>query len=671
MVLPLPDDAAASAARDRLASVDIGISAPTVTALGMMAEAVVYIAGVQGSAYPRPLLSTRVVLLTGSHAGGLVAGPTPDPRNGLPLQHLAVTAGAGVVTLEWQPAAAAIELEDAITPEQMDAALRAGWDEAERAADEGIELLVLAAGGAGAATAAAAVVAAATGAEPTTLLGRVVTPAGFYDDNAWMTRCLALRDALHRVRHRHGDPRTVLAALGGADIAAATGLILGAANRKTPVMIDGPVGAAAALLANDFSVQSRGWVMLPDTGRQMTVRFAAEALGLRPWLDLCLDLGEGATALAALPMLQTALTLAGVGEQVEPTPMSRFDSTGNQIFVGVARPVEPTVTEDEPIDAESELVLEPSADDETLTVLGTPSVDDTAFVVYAARGGSTAKDEPATRSGAKAASKPEPAKAETKAEPTKATGAKATSRTVSGKTAAHKQVPAKSAAKSGPTRLAKSTQLAKAAPDRAGPDKVSADKVSADKSSADKSSADKASPDKTSPDKTSPDKTSPDKTGLDKATPDETSADAASEGKAGPAKAAPVGEASGDSAKDTRDASVTVATDAKATDTVAKDRPVNDRLAKDRLANDRPAKDRLANDRLAAKDSDAKDGAANGNGSRPERAESAGDAEPSDRAESAGAEKVGAQPVAVAVGSGSASGSASQAGSPPRPRKRA
>jgi len=137
MSLPLPDEVAAAAARDRLASIDIGISAPTVTALGMLAEAVVFVAGVQGSAYPRPLLSTRVVLVTGTHAGGVVAGPAPDPRNSTPLQHLAANAGAGVVTLEWQPASAAIELEDAITTEQMDAAMRAGWAEADRAADEG------------------------------------------------------------------------------------------------------------------------------------------------------------------------------------------------------------------------------------------------------------------------------------------------------------------------------------------------------------------------------------------------------------------------------------------------------------------------------------------------------------------------------------------------------
>ncbi len=150
--------------------------------------------------------------------------------------------------------------------------------------------------------------------------------------------------------NRDGDPRTVLSALGGADIAAATGLLLGAASRRLPVMIDGPVGAAAAMLANDFAPLVRRWLMLPDTGRNVAVIVAAEALELRPWLDLCLDLGEGATSLSALPLLQTALTLAGAGEPVEPGPLTRFDSTtGGQVFVGVARPVEPSEeVEEEP-----------------------------------------------------------------------------------------------------------------------------------------------------------------------------------------------------------------------------------------------------------------------------------------------------------------------------------
>jgi nicotinate-nucleotide--dimethylbenzimidazole phosphoribosyltransferase len=310
--LPLPDEAASLAAWERLSATDIGVNAPTIAGLGMLAEAVAFVAGVQATPFPRPVLSTRVVLVTGAHAGGVVAGPSPDPRTAVPLQQLANQAGAGSVTLEWQPASAAIELEDAITPEQMDMALRAGWAEAERAADEGIEMLVLAAGGAGASAAAVAVISAITGYEATALLGRVVTPAGLYDDNAWMTRCLALRDALHRVRHRNGDPRTVLGSLGGADLAAATGLILGAASRRMPVMIDGPVGAAAALLANEFAPNARRWLLLPDTGRNVALMVAAEALELRAWLDLCLDLGEGTTSLAALPMLQMALTLAGV-----------------------------------------------------------------------------------------------------------------------------------------------------------------------------------------------------------------------------------------------------------------------------------------------------------------------------------------------------------------------
>src|SRR5690606_18415780 len=94
------------------------------------------------------------------------------------------------------------------------------------------------------------------------------------------------------------------------------------------------------------SPMARRWILLPDTGRHMALHLAAEALELRPWLDLCLDLGEGATSLAALPMLQTALTLAGTGTPVDPVPLNtRYDSSGNQVFVGVARPVEPAPSE--------------------------------------------------------------------------------------------------------------------------------------------------------------------------------------------------------------------------------------------------------------------------------------------------------------------------------------
>jgi len=668
MALPLPDDAAAMAARERLSSIDVGVSAPTVVALGLLAEPVVFVAGVQGNAYPRPLLSTRVVLLTGSHAGGVVAGPTPDPRNAAPLQHMAINAGAGIVTLEWQPASAAIELEDAITPEQMDAAMRAGWAEAERAADEGIELIVVAAGGPGASTAAVAVIAAITGAEPPVLLPRVVTPAGWYDDNAWMTRCLTLRDALHRVRDRQGDSRTVLAALGGADIAAATGLLLGAAARRTPVMIDGPIGAAAALLANDIAPQTRRWIMMPDTGRHPAVRLAAGALELRPWLDLCLDLGEGCSCLTALPLLQTALTLAGAGEPVEEMPLTRYDSSGNQVFVGVAKPVEPEITpeaagastvETPPVPSEQPAAAAkagaakagtPAPAKAGATAAAAKATEPAAAKAEAAKTEAPRPDAAAAKAGeppakaaparagtaagkaaeppAKAGAAKAPAKA---AEPAKATGDKTPAKTAGpagSRASSEHTVPIKIAAAKAPTKAAKAPAPAKAATPAAGRD-VPAGKETPAKDAA---PAAKAAPPKAAP--------------APRPAPKDTPAKDAAPKDAAPKDAAPKDAAPKDAAPK----------DAAPKDAAPKDPPVKDAPAKEPAAAPEPA--RKATD---AANADGKDGKASADGA-PESANGARPADP------VGAAPAQSDPVAVPAQAGAPS--ASSPSGPPRPRKR-
>jgi nicotinate-nucleotide--dimethylbenzimidazole phosphoribosyltransferase len=197
-----------------------------------------------------------------------------------------------------------------LSADEVESALRYGWRLAEEASDAGVDLLVLAACGAGAEAAAAAVVAATTGAEAAAILGRVAVPGGEIDDAAWMSRCAAVRDALHRTRLSPRGAKEVLAELGGGDIAVATGLLLGATARRLPVLLDGPVGVAAALVTRDLAGQARHWCLLPDHGGNPTVRLAADVLGLTPVMDLRLDLGEGTTALAALPVLRTALTLA-------------------------------------------------------------------------------------------------------------------------------------------------------------------------------------------------------------------------------------------------------------------------------------------------------------------------------------------------------------------------
>ncbi|KAB1915315.1 bifunctional adenosylcobinamide kinase/adenosylcobinamide-phosphate guanylyltransferase [Micromonospora sp. AMSO31t] len=320
MELPMPDDYTGPQAVDRLATLDIPGAG-----LGVLERVVGFAAATQGTATPTPWSSVRVLLLHGDHEGGASAGAAPggsarrarQARAGKgPLARLAAENGASLQVVE-TPASAPIEEGPALTGEEVEAALRYGWRLAEQAADAGVQLLVLAACGAGTETAAAAVLAATAGAEPPAVLGRVVTEHGEFDDAAWMVRCAAVRDALHRTRRSAREAKDVLAELGGGDVAVATGVLLGATARRVPVLLDGPVGVAAGMVSRDLAGQARHWCLLPDHGGRPGVRLAADVLGLTPLLDLRLDLGEGATALAALPLLRAALSLAA-GLPVHP-----------------------------------------------------------------------------------------------------------------------------------------------------------------------------------------------------------------------------------------------------------------------------------------------------------------------------------------------------------------
>ncbi|MGN9808796.1 bifunctional adenosylcobinamide kinase/adenosylcobinamide-phosphate guanylyltransferase [Micromonospora sp. BQ11] len=313
MELPMPDEYAGPQAVDRLATLDVPGAG-----LGVLDRVVGFAAATQGTTTPVPWDSVRVLLVHGDHAGGAAAGTVAgesarrarQARAGKgALARLAAESGASLQVVD-APTANPIENEPALTPEQVESALRHGWRLAEQAADAGVRLLVLGACGAGTEAAAAAVLAATAGAEPPTVLGRVVTDTGEYDDAAWMVRCASVRDALHRTRRSPRGAKDVLAELGGGDIAVATGVLLGATARRVPVMLDGPVGVAAGMVSRDLAGQARHWCLLADHGGHPAVRLAADVLGLTPLLDLRLDLGEGANALAVLPLLRSVLALA-------------------------------------------------------------------------------------------------------------------------------------------------------------------------------------------------------------------------------------------------------------------------------------------------------------------------------------------------------------------------
>ncbi|MFF0374701.1 bifunctional adenosylcobinamide kinase/adenosylcobinamide-phosphate guanylyltransferase [Actinoplanes missouriensis] len=313
MDLPLPSSDAGPDARERLGTIDLpGIG------LGAFGEAVEFAAATQDTTTPRPWTAVRLVLIAGNHGGGAAAGADEadierrlaeaEQGAGL-LGRLAAEAGADISVLRVS-AAGAIEDGPVTGDDTVSAGLREGWRLADDAADGGRDAILLAGLGAGLEAVATAVLAATTGAEPVAMLPRVLVPGGRYDDDAWMVRCAAIRDALHRIRQEPRGATDILRELGGPDVAVATGVLLGAAARRLPVLLDGPLGIAAGLVARDFASQTRHWCLLPEAGTLALVRQGADVLGLTPVLRTGLDLGEGANALAVLPALRTAIGLA-------------------------------------------------------------------------------------------------------------------------------------------------------------------------------------------------------------------------------------------------------------------------------------------------------------------------------------------------------------------------
>lgn len=315
-----PNDARADLATQRLR--DLDVSGPGLGALAAVAR---FAAATQDRDVPTPWNTITAFLLHGDHLGAL----SDVGRLATSARRLAeASAGEGILALlaaESQvaitgvecPTASPIEEGDALSDDAVEQALELGTQLADRAIDAGTDLVVLAACGAGSDIAAMTVVVMFAGGEPSTLIPRADLADGRIDDEAWMRWCVAARDALFRVRDRNRAGRAMLSALGGGDLAVATGILLQAAQRRTPVLIDGPVGAAAALVAREMAGETPRWLLLADHGGHPTTKLAATVLSLPQITDFHLGLGEGCGSLTALPVIQATLRVVAT---VSPAP---------------------------------------------------------------------------------------------------------------------------------------------------------------------------------------------------------------------------------------------------------------------------------------------------------------------------------------------------------------
>ncbi|HYF12097.1 MAG TPA: nicotinate-nucleotide--dimethylbenzimidazole phosphoribosyltransferase [Actinomycetota bacterium] len=192
---------------------------------------------------------------------------------------------------------------------------------ARHLADEGLELIAVGEMGIGNTTAASAMTAALTGAAVEDVTG----PGTGIDADGLARKVEIVRQALdlHGLgigrRHRV-EVVDVLARVGGLEIAFLVGVILGAAARRVPVVLDGFITGVAALVAARLAPRAVDATIAatrsPEPGHDVVL----EALGLRPILDLDLRLGEGSGAALALPIVRAAVTIL--------TDMATFSSAG-------------------------------------------------------------------------------------------------------------------------------------------------------------------------------------------------------------------------------------------------------------------------------------------------------------------------------------------------------
>jgi nicotinate-nucleotide--dimethylbenzimidazole phosphoribosyltransferase len=234
-------------------------------------------------------LRIGVTLVDVGVAGDVSFAPTV-PR--IPLVQAKVRAGTGN-----------IRVEAAMTPVEARTAIDVGRRVAAQAIDAGKTLLGVGEIGIGNTTSAAALLCALTGAVPNDVVG---TGTGIGED-VRSRKVKVVEDALRRHRSAADDPLALLAALGGLELAAMCGFLLEAARRRVPVVLDGYLASAAALVSKRFDASVTSYLLASHVSAEHGSVIALSALGLRPLLDLGLRLGEGTGAVLAMDLVRTAV----------------------------------------------------------------------------------------------------------------------------------------------------------------------------------------------------------------------------------------------------------------------------------------------------------------------------------------------------------------------------
>lgn len=343
--LDTPAMAAARARQDRLTKPP--------GSLGRLEELAIKLAGIIGWPLPRRL--AKVVVTCAADHGVAAEGVSAYPaavtaqmvynfvRGGAAINVLARQAGARVVVADLGVATdlppelpivhaklgygtANLAQGPAMSPEQAVASIATGIRIVARCAARGRPALFGTGDmGIGNTTASSAIVAALTGAPVRDVTGRGTG----IDDAGWRRKVAVIERALALNRPDPHDALDVLAKVGGFEIGAIAGVILGAAARRAPVVLDGFISGAGALIAAGLCPPVRDYLIAAHSSVEIGHRLMLEQLELVPLLNLQLRLGEGTGAALAMPLIDDALAILHQMATFEEAGVSdRADAAG-------------------------------------------------------------------------------------------------------------------------------------------------------------------------------------------------------------------------------------------------------------------------------------------------------------------------------------------------------
>lgn len=307
-------------------------------ALGRLDELGEWLAAAQGQVPVKPVRSPRMLLFAGDHgvarldvstrpAGtahtlvrATLDGESPTAvlarQLGVPLRVVDLSLDcpadelpAEVTRYRVRRSSGSLDTEDALTAEEAEQAFRTGMALADEEADGGTDLVVLGDLSVGGTTAAGTLIAALCGTDASVVTGR---GGGGIDDLTWMRKCAAIRDGLRRARPHQADQLQLLTAVAGADLTALTGFLLQCAVRRTPVILDGVVSAACALVAQRVAFRAPDWWLAAHAQKdgEPGQAKALDRMTLEPLSEHGITAGEGVAALLALPLVRAAAELA-------------------------------------------------------------------------------------------------------------------------------------------------------------------------------------------------------------------------------------------------------------------------------------------------------------------------------------------------------------------------